>query len=61
MAKSFAKTALDTAISVGRVHQGEKGGKEEDSGWAEMGNDVGRKQFGPGEQQNKAQVMMAQP
>lgn len=60
MAKSFAKTALDTEISVGRVHLGEKG-EEEDSGWAEMGNKVGRKQFGPGGQQNKAQEMMRRP
>lgn len=57
MAKSFTKTVPDAEISVG-IYLGEKG-EEEDSGWAEMGNQVGRKQFGPGDQQNRVQVMMA--
>lgn len=59
-AKSLANTALDTKISVGRAHLDEKG-EEENSGWAEMRNKMGRKPFGPGDQQDKAQVMMVHP
>lgn len=57
MVEPFAKTAPSTEISVGRVHLGENG-KEDDS---KMGNKVGRKQFGPDNEQNKAPVMMVHP